>query len=320
MKHLDLFSGIGGFALAAQTIWGKDHEVVAFCEIDPFCQQVLKKHWPNAPISTDIRKLNNEWIITNTKCQRQVQCEHSERTRCRKGVSSRHREPCQKIDLLTGGFPCQPFSCAGQRRGKTDDRYLWPEMLRVIKEVRPRWIIGENVPGIIKLALDEVCTSLENEGYTVQPIIIPACGLNAPHRRDRVWIVAHCTDIKQKWSISNRDRTNEPKKEIGNRNSDAHNPISKRLEGFPRNVHGEGWQQEPNRPDPSSSWSRNWLQVATELCRMDDGLPAELDGFKLSKSKHRENRIKALGNAIAWPISAEIMGFIKEIDSHAYCG
>jgi len=154
--HLDLFSGIGGFALAAG--WA-GFETVGFCDNEPYAQAVLKKHWPSVPIHGDIKTLD--------------------------GTAYRG------VTLLTGGFPCQPFSSAGKQRGKDDDRYLWPQMLRVIQEARPAWIVGENVAGIIGLALDQVCSDLEACGYEVEPIIIPACGVDAPHRRDRVWIVGN---------------------------------------------------------------------------------------------------------------------------------
>jgi len=154
--HLDLFSGIGGFALAAK--WN-GYRTVGFCDNEPYAQAVLKKHWPEVPCYKDIREVRGELYA---------------------GVT-----------LLTGGFPCQPFSVAGKQRGKDDNRYLWPEMLRVIQEARPAWIIGENVAGIVNLALDQVCADLEGQGYEVEPIIVPACAVDAPHRRDRVWIVGH---------------------------------------------------------------------------------------------------------------------------------
>jgi len=154
--HLDLFSGIGGFALAAK--WN-GYKTIGFCEQDKFCQSILKKHWPDTPIIEDIRQVRGELY--------------------------------PEISLLTGGFPCQPFSVAGERRGKDDNRYLWPEMLRVIRETRPRWIIGENVAGIVNMALDQVHVDLESEDYEVETIIIPACAVDAAHRRDRCWTVAH---------------------------------------------------------------------------------------------------------------------------------
>ena len=152
--HLDLFSGIGGFALAAG--WA-GFKTIGFCDNEPYAQAVLKKHWPDVPIHGDIKTLD--------------------------GTAYRG------VTLLTGGFPCQPFSNAGKRRGKDDDRYLWPQMLRVIQEARPDWIVGENVVGIIGLALDQVLSDLEKEGYEVEAIIVPACGVDANHRRNRVWIV-----------------------------------------------------------------------------------------------------------------------------------
>jgi len=160
-RHIDLFSGIGGFALAAR--WA-GYQTEVFCEQDAFCQRVLKKHWPDVPVVGDIFEFDG----------------------------SAYRG----ADLLTGGFPCQPYSCAGKRGGDSDDRALWPEMRRVISEARPRWIVAENVTGIISMALDGVLSDLEGEGYEVQTVIVPACAVNAPHRRDRVWIVAHagCVD------------------------------------------------------------------------------------------------------------------------------
>jgi DNA (cytosine-5)-methyltransferase 1 len=156
LTHLDLFSGIGGFAPAAK--WN-GFRTLAFCDCEPYAQAVLRKHWPDVHVHGDIRQVRGDLYA---------------------GVT-----------LLTGGFPCQPFSVAGKQRGKDDNRYLWPEMRRVIRESRPAWIIGENVAGIVNLALDTVCADLEAEGYEVEPIIIPACAVDAPHRRDRVWILAN---------------------------------------------------------------------------------------------------------------------------------
>lgn len=166
LKMLDLFSGIGGFSLAAS--WTGGIETVAFCEIEPFCQKVLKQHWPDVPIYSDIKELNGYDLVR----------EHG------------------AVDIVCGGFPCQPFSFAGKRRGTEDDRHLWPEMFRIIQETKPAWIIGENVVGLIDLALEQCFIDLESAGYEVQPFIIPACGVEAPHRRDRVWIVAHSIDCR----------------------------------------------------------------------------------------------------------------------------
>lgn len=164
MIHASLFSGIGGFDLAAEWAgWTNAFN----CEIDPFCRTILKYHFPNAKQYEDIRTAD----FTIWK---------------------------DRIDVLTGGFPCQPFSLAGKWRGTEDDRYLWPAMLDVIRTVRPRWVVGENVYGIVNwsegLVFEQVCADLEAAGYEVQPYIIPACGVGAPHRRDRCWFVAHRTD------------------------------------------------------------------------------------------------------------------------------
>lgn len=146
--------------------------MVGFCEIEPFCQKVLKKHWPDVPVIDDIRKIRQQ-----------------------KPLKMHTGYDYGTVGLISGGFPCQPFSAAGQRRGTKDDRFLWPEMLRVISEVRPRWVVAENVAGLVSidkgLVLERVFTDLEGEGYQVQPFIIPACAVGAPHRRDRIWIVAH---------------------------------------------------------------------------------------------------------------------------------
>lgn len=153
---LDLFSGIGGFSLGLERA---GMQTIAFCENDSFCQKVLRKHWPNLPIHENIEELDG-------------------------------RQYRGTVDLVCGGFPCQPFSVAGKRGGKDDDRALWPEMLRVIREVEPAWAIGENVSGIIHMELDNVLSDLEGAGYSCQSFVIPACGVDAQHKRDRVWIIA----------------------------------------------------------------------------------------------------------------------------------
>lgn len=164
MTHASLFSGIGGFDLAAEWAgWTNAFN----CEIDPFCQKVLKYHFPNAEQYADIR--TTDFTLWRGR-----------------------------IDVLTGGFPCQPFSLAGKRKGTEDDRYLWPAMLGVIRTIRPRWVVGENVLGIVNwsdgMVFEQVCSDLEAEGYEVQPFVIPACGVGAPHRRDRCWFVAYRAD------------------------------------------------------------------------------------------------------------------------------
>ena len=156
MRLLDLFSGIGGFSYAAEKLIG-GYKTVAFCEMDEFCQKVLKKHWPQVPIFDDVRTIDAARL--------------------------------GRIDIVTGGYPCQPFSQAGRRQGEEDERHLWPEMLRIIKSCQPRYVLAENVAGHVTMGLDQVLTDLEDQGYTTRAIIVPACAKNAPHRRDRVWII-----------------------------------------------------------------------------------------------------------------------------------
>ncbi len=158
IKILDVCSGIGGFSLGLEATGGFD--TVAFCEYDEFCRKVLNKHWPEVPIYKDLKEIGNE------------------PTRL-----------IQEFDLICGGIPCQPFSLAGKQKGKEDDRHLWPYMYEIIKHKKPTWVIVENVGGFVNVALDDVCLDLETEGYATQSFIIPACGVEAPHRRERIWII-----------------------------------------------------------------------------------------------------------------------------------
>ena len=173
MIHFSLFSGIGGFDLASEWMGWRN---MLSCDINSFCNKILQYYWPNAYHHEDIHTLSYKVIN-----------EH---------LSTRYEVNWRTDDIiLTGGFPCQPYSAAGKRLGKEDDRHLWPEMLRIIREVQPTWVVGENVYGIINwnegLVFDEVQADLEAEGYEVQPYVLPAVAVNAPHRRDRVWFVAH---------------------------------------------------------------------------------------------------------------------------------
>jgi DNA (cytosine-5)-methyltransferase 1 len=163
---LDLFSGIAGLSLSAE--WTGDIETVCFCDNNKFSQQLLALRYPNIPIIGDIHEVTKEKLITL-------------------GVMGDGRP----IDIICGGFPCQPFSVAGNQRGKEDNRYLWPEMLRIISEIRPTWVIGENVAGIINMALDTVLSDLENIGYSCEAFVFPACAVEASHERERVFIVGY---------------------------------------------------------------------------------------------------------------------------------
>jgi DNA (cytosine-5)-methyltransferase 1 len=179
LKILDLFSGIGGFSLGLEATG--HFETAAFCEIDPYCKQVLKKHWPNVPIFDDIRQLKGTDIGT--------------------------------IDIITGGYPCQPFSVAGKQKAEQDPRHLWPEYFRLIQELRPTWVIGENVSGHIKLGLDSVLEDLASEGYSTRTFSISAASIGANHKRERIWTVAYSNDSRDRTSQhetnSNREKINE---------------------------------------------------------------------------------------------------------------
>jgi len=176
LKILDLFSGLGGFSLGLERT-GR-YKTVAFCEIDKYCTLLLQKHWKGIKVYNDVKKITKEGFEAD-------------------GIES--------PDIITGGFPCQPFSVAGKQKGTSDDRHLWPEMFRIIKAFKPRFVIGENVPGIVNIqdgvVFETVCTDLESQGYEVQPFNIPAAAVGAPHQRKRIWIIATLAD-----SVSNDER------------------------------------------------------------------------------------------------------------------
>jgi len=284
MRHLDLFSGIGGFAFAALQVWRDRYENIGFVEIDAYCQVLLKLRFPKARVYGDIKKLT----FKNSKCE-----------------------------LITGGFPCQPFSSIGKRQSTEDDRYLWPEMLRIIQEVQPRWIVAENVRGILTieggLVFEQVCVDLEKQGYEIQTFIIPAIAVNAPHRRDRIWIIANRNTLRlqEQRSEQQTDRFRQFNENITDTESwkSRQSSESERWQDI-----GRRDQKILDRPSRCFAWDREWTEAATKLCRMDDGFPARLDEFELSKSKHRIERLKALGNAIVPQIAIEIFRAIKASD------
>lgn len=229
MTHLSLFSGIGGLDLAAE--WA-GFRTVGQCEWADYPTKVLEKHWPDVQRWRDIRTLT--------------------------GDSFYERTGLRTVNVISGGFPCQPFSVAGKRRGKEDDRYLWPEMLRVIQEIRPAWVVGENVAGIVSMALDTVLSDLESIGYDCQAFIIPACAVDAPHRRDRVAIIANDSRIGFKRMRKVREQVRESRIE----------------EKIP------DWNSDITIPD------REWWDSEPNVGRVVHGIPDWVD------------RIKCLGNAV----------------------
>jgi DNA (cytosine-5)-methyltransferase 1 len=355
MKHLDLFSGIGGFALAAEWAFGDVEHV--FCDFEPFSQTIIKKHWPNSQIHGDIRQLTAD----------SIGCGHvhgeleKHSTESGEQALSQSSTGCGRfeVDILTGGFPCQPFSQAGRRRGTEDDRHLWPQMLRVIRETSPRWVVGENVGGLLTwnegLVFEQVCTDLENEGYEVQSFVIPAVSVNAPHRRDRVWIVAHaksdgggrrpeevCSenggqigelhtesdgadsktipDTRQQHDARNEQGV-EANESIGTTRTtdtercgeDDTNPErTRRPRGSDKDT---GRLRQPHRHggNERGDWDKNWLEVATELCTLDDGLP---NGLARPRG-WRNAALKGAGNAIVPQVAYQIMLAIKAVEDSA---
>lgn len=221
LTHLSLFSGIGGLDLAAG--WA-GIETVGQCEWAEYPTRVLERHWPHVPRWRDIRTLTEE--------------------------SFYERTGSRTVDIISGGFPCQPFSVAGKQRGKGDDRYLWPEMVRVIKELRPAWVVGENVAGIVKMALPDILSELEAEGYRTRAFLIPACAVGARHRRYRVAIVAHTEGerLQGEWPSGEQECAARP----GARESER--------SGHVRNTSGKGLQvrtgEQMERPGPEPELER----------------------------------------------------------------
>jgi len=251
LKHLDLFSGIGGFALAAQ--WA-GIETVAFCEIDDFACKVLNKNFPGVPVHRDIRELDGGLYAG--------------------------------IDIITGGYPCQPFSIAGNQRAEKDDRHLWPEMFRIITQAKPTWVVCENVYGHVTLGLDAVINDLESRGYTSQSFVIPAMAKGCNHRRDRVFIVANTTSNgrdESQTSASNEKTTikRRPKKQNENRYNEGRCGLWPEMEWGGHSTWG--WGAKP------------------PALRVDDGLPNRMD------------RNKALGNAVVPQVAYEILRCIRDV-------
>lgn len=300
--HYDLFAGIGGFSYALDTIFHNYERQHIFCEWEAFPTAVLKKHWPDATYYGDIADL-----VTDTDMLRErdglgeVQEAHGEVPERHNNAKLSNSNSKHELTLLTGGFPCQPFSHAGRRAGTSDDRYKWPEMFAVIQNVRPDWVIAENVRGLVTwnrgVVLETVCADLESEGYEVQPLVIPACAIGAPHRRDRVWIVAHTLNNgqggKERGGVATPDSLPQE-----HRSQDS---ATREFERTTGNRHN-------HRP-----WEADWREVAFATCHdgVDDGLPRWMDGVTISASRHRKERLKACGNAIVLQVAMEIFKAIK---------
>lgn len=301
LRHGSLFSGIGGFDLASEWMgW----ENVFHCEWNEFGKKVLKHYWPNAESFDDITKTD-------------------------------FTKYANKIDILTGGFPCQPYSSAGKRLGKEDERHLWPEMLRAIHEIAPRYVVGENVRGLTNwnggMVFDEVCSELEALGYQVAPVIIPACGVGAPHKRERIWFVAYSKSIR--WD----SRESQHRKEIDKNNGGEFCECgSERCEmGCKSERHSSEWyatntngtnnktqSQKKILGQKNKKWETGrfinghtrtqWSNFPTQspVCGGNDGLPTELDGITFSK--WRNESIKAYGNAIVPQVAYQIFKAIND--------
>jgi len=281
MRVLDLFSGIGGFSLGLEAC---GMTTTAFCERDEFCTKILNKHWPDVPVHNDVRQLDGTKYAGS-------------------------------IDVVCGGFPCQPFSVSGRQRGKDDDRHLWPEMLRVISESKPRWVIGENVSGFVRMALDDVSLDLENEGYTVRTFVLPACAVDAKHRRDRVFIVGYASSKHRRKRADGRresglevgkdllaqTRREQVSNSTGRSSEDEYvaNATSPRGEArLPRQESGK--ERHTRKPDHESDQRLGWetggdWPTEPAVGRVADGVPNRVD------------RIKSLGNAVV-PQLIQIIG------------
>ena len=298
--HASFCTGIGACELAAMWMGWRN----AFsCEIDPFCHQVLKYYYPHIKHYENIFGTDfSEW----------------------RG----------KIDILTAGFPCQPFSCAGSRKGAEDDRYLWPEVLRGVDEIRPNWFIGENVAGITSMVLpgdeikvgsytdlegesyletemrqqfivDRICNDLESIGYSVQPIIIPACAVGAPHRRDRIWFIANCSNARPEGMQQGENGIYEFEVTA--------NTDKELLEG--RDAQRPQRRENQEFTIKSFNCSSCWENFPSQspVCCGDDGLPSQLSGITFSK--HRAESIKAYGNSMVPQLVYQIFKAIGEVEN-----
>ncbi len=283
LQHLDLFSGIGGFSLGLEATGG--FETKAFCDIEKYPRQVLQKHWPHVKQYEDIKELNYERLKAD-------------------GIDS--------IDIITGGYPCQPFSIAGRQKGEQDPRHLWPEYFRLVKELRPTWVIGENVSGHIKLGLDTVIEDLESEDYSVRPFSISASSIGANHQRERIWILAHSRRSQWPRAELRGENENETRKE----NANQFERSSSTSEVDVANTNDERLQrqwQSRNQFTPRFNSSREsseegqrtvgqgWWESEPNMGRVAHGIPKRVD------------RLKSLGNSLVPQIPYYIGKTILEV-------
>ena len=288
LNHVDLCSGIGGFALGFQ--WAQLSNPILFCDIEPWCRQVLKKNFPDVPVAEDVKEIANE-------PERFIQ---------------------DRVDILTAGYPCQPFSVAGKQKGTEDDRHIWPYIFRIVTQKRPTWCVFENVYGHVALGLDQVLADLEAEGYATRTFIVPACGVNAPHRRDRLWIVGHTEDNGRDRGTASARREGKTHQQV--EQSSVRSKLSRPSEnvayadneGPQRGISGRQdseRQSEHGYTGCSSSIHRqpteNWWAVEPAVGRVAHGIPKRVD------------RLKGLGNAIVPQIAMNIGLAIREANNHA---
>jgi len=283
LNHLDLFSGIGGFSLGLEATGG--FETKAFCDIEKYPRQVLQKHWPHVKQYEDIKELNYERLKAD-------------------GIDS--------IDIITGGYPCQPFSIAGRQKGEQDPRHLWPEYFRLVKELRPTWVIGENVSGHIKLGLDTVIEDLESEDYSVRPFSISASSIGANHQRERIWILAHSR--RSQWPRAELRGENENETRQENANQFERSSSTSEVDVADTNDERlqRQWQSR-NQFTPRFNSSREsseegqrtvgqgWWESEPNMGRVAHGIPKRVD------------RLKSLGNSLVPQIPYYIGKTILEV-------
>jgi DNA (cytosine-5)-methyltransferase 1 len=259
LKVLDLFSGIGGFSLGLERTGG--FETVAFCEIEPFCRKVLAKHWPDVPIYEDVRTLTGERLAAD-------------------GIA---------VDVITGGFPCQDISAAGRKAGIDGERSgLWAEYARLIREIRPRFAIVENVSDILGRGMVRVVGDLAEIGLAAEWHAIPACALGAPHERDRIWIIAHAESESGRRGVDEDQRDEAHGRQPQNCAGAGH-----AADAAPLLWKAQLWEQQ-NRA-VRSHWRTHWRDYAASLRGMDDGVSGRVDG------------LASLGNAVI-PYIPEMIG------------